>query len=160
MDAFEQLIGKLLEEENYWVRLSVKVELTKEEKRAIGSPSNPRPEIDIVAFDAATRRLYLIEAKSYLDSKGVMYDQVVEVNDKQVGRYKLLTSENYRKVVEHRILEDWKSRGIIPEDTKVTYGLVAGKVYSERKSKERERELEEYFTAREWFLWGPKTIRE
>jgi hypothetical protein len=33
MDAFEIIVGQCLEEKGYWVRHSVKVELTKEEKR-------------------------------------------------------------------------------------------------------------------------------
>ncbi len=47
MDAFEQIIGQLLVEEKYWVRHSVKIDLTPEEKRSINKPSTPRPEIDI-----------------------------------------------------------------------------------------------------------------
>ena len=36
MDAFEQVVGEILWREGYWVRTSVKVELTKDDKRAIG----------------------------------------------------------------------------------------------------------------------------
>jgi hypothetical protein len=36
MDAFEQLVSEILWMQRYWVRTSVKVELTKEEKREIG----------------------------------------------------------------------------------------------------------------------------
>lgn len=39
MDAFEQVVGEILWREDYWVRTSVKVELTKEDKRAIDLPS-------------------------------------------------------------------------------------------------------------------------
>jgi hypothetical protein len=49
MDAFEQVVSEILWLEGNWVRQSVKVELTKEEKRAIGRPSSPRWELDIVA---------------------------------------------------------------------------------------------------------------
>lgn len=38
MDAFEQIIGQLLVEEKYWVRHSVKIDLTPEEKRSINKP--------------------------------------------------------------------------------------------------------------------------
>jgi len=34
MDAFEHLVSEILWLEGYWVRSSVKVDLTKEEKRA------------------------------------------------------------------------------------------------------------------------------
>ena len=33
MDSFEQLIGKLLSAEGWWIRQGFKVELTKEEKK-------------------------------------------------------------------------------------------------------------------------------
>jgi hypothetical protein len=39
MDAFEQLVSEILWMEGYWARTSVKVELTKEEKREIGRHS-------------------------------------------------------------------------------------------------------------------------
>ena len=47
MDAFEQLVSEILWMEGLWVRTSVKVEITKAEKRLIGRPSSPRWEIDI-----------------------------------------------------------------------------------------------------------------
>jgi len=50
LDAFEQLVSEILWMEGYWVRTSVKVELTKEEKHLIGRHSSPRWEIDIVAL--------------------------------------------------------------------------------------------------------------
>ena len=49
MDAFEQVVAEILWMEGYWVRTSVKVELTKAEKYLIGLPSAPRWELDIVA---------------------------------------------------------------------------------------------------------------
>ncbi len=57
MDAFEQLVGNLLESEGYWVKQSVKVALTKEDKARIGRKSSPRWEIDVVAYHAAQNRL-------------------------------------------------------------------------------------------------------
>ncbi len=45
MDAFEQLVAEILWMEGYWVRTSVKVQLTKEEKRQIGRHSSPRWEL-------------------------------------------------------------------------------------------------------------------
>ena len=55
--------------EGLWVRTSVKVEITKEEKRLIGRPSSPRWEIDIVAYSGRDNLLYAVECKSYLDSR-------------------------------------------------------------------------------------------
>jgi hypothetical protein len=42
MDAFEQLAADIFWNEGYWVRTSVKVELTREEKVKIGKNSSPR----------------------------------------------------------------------------------------------------------------------
>lgn len=42
MDHFEGIVGMLLEAEGYWVRRSFKVNVTPEEKRAIGKHSIPR----------------------------------------------------------------------------------------------------------------------
>jgi len=53
MDHFESIIAMLLEAEGYWVRRSFKVNLTKAEKRKIGKPSIPRPEIDLLAFKSS-----------------------------------------------------------------------------------------------------------
>jgi hypothetical protein len=53
--------------EGYRVRISVKVELTKDEKRQIGPPS-PRWELDIVAYCGRDNLLRIIECKGYLDS--------------------------------------------------------------------------------------------
>ena len=51
MDAFEKIIGQLLQEEKYWAKHSVKINLTTEEKRSINKPSTPRLEINVIAYD-------------------------------------------------------------------------------------------------------------
>ena len=73
MDAFEQLVSEILWMEGYWVRTSVKVELTKEEKRLIGRHSSPRWELDIcmMAYKGGENLLRVVECKSYIDSTGV-----------------------------------------------------------------------------------------
>ena len=71
MDAFEQLVSEILWMDGYWVRTSVKVDLTKEEKVLIGRPSSPRWELDIVAYSGRDNLLRVVECKSYLDSRGV-----------------------------------------------------------------------------------------
>ena len=48
MDYFEATVARILEQEGYWVRQGVRVELTKPVKRVLGKHSLPRPEIDIV----------------------------------------------------------------------------------------------------------------
>ena len=71
MDSFESVIASLLERDGFWVRSSVKVELSKAEKRFIGRASSPRWELDLVAFKGKTNELWIVECKSFLDSRGV-----------------------------------------------------------------------------------------
>jgi hypothetical protein len=96
MDAFEGLVRPLMEKDGYWTVQSHKVEVKKEEKRAIGKPSIPRPEIDLLALDLRLNRLIALEVKSYLDSPGVDFDLVCEHHSVPEGRYKLFTCSNYR----------------------------------------------------------------
>ena len=142
------------------MRLSVKIKLSPEEKRQIGVPTAPRPEIDIVAYDVKENKLYLIEVKSYLDSPGVRYNDVVTIQKKQSGRFKILTCSNYQKVIEKRLLEDWRIVGQIPLNIKFRYGLVAGKIHSKKKNTNAEEDLVEYFAKKDWLFWGPKAIKE
>jgi len=113
MDAFEQIVGLLLENDKYWVRHSVKVNLTKAEKVKINKPSTPRPEIDIVAFDVINNSVFLIEVKSFIDSGGVVYEKVIENNKFPTGKYKILTSKLYQDIIISRLKSDWISAGLI-----------------------------------------------
>jgi len=154
MDAFEQIVGQLLEEEKFWVRHCVKVNLTSEEKRSINKPSTPRPEIDIAAYHVPTDTVYLLEVKSFLDSPGVVFEHATATHKIQEGRYKLLTSSTYRAVIERRLLIDWQQSGHINQHTSFNYGLIAGKVY-----KNRENELETHFNSLGYLFWGPTKIK-
>jgi hypothetical protein len=160
MDAFEKIIGQLLEEDKYWVRHSVKVNLDKNEKKKIGKATTPRPEIDIVAYDAVADMLYLLEVKSFIDSKGVVYEQVAIQQTQQLGPYKLLTAKSYRDTITNRLLKDWKRDKIIRPSTTVNFGLIAGKVHSNKKNPHREKDLETYFNQKGWFFWGPTSIKQ
>ena len=155
MDKFEEIISQLLQEQSFWVKNSVKIDLTPMEKRSIKKPSTPRPEIDIAAYDVKTDTVYLLEVKSFLDSPGVYYDEVAIEQDEQSGRYKLLTAKNYRNVLAKRLHEDWCASGHIGKETKISFGLVAGKIY-----RNQEREMQLYFKKRGWLFWGPTVIRE
>jgi hypothetical protein len=105
MDAFEQLVSEILWMEGYWVRTSVKVELTKDEKRQIGRPSSPRWELDIVAYSGRENLLKIVECKSYLDSRGVALRAFDGSDDKSAERFKLFTDERLRAVVFERLAE-------------------------------------------------------
>src|SRR3546814_20140353 len=71
MDAFEELVAEVLRADGYWVHRGYKIDLAPEDKRALGNPSMPRPEIDLVAYKAGTGELLTLECKSYFDSGGV-----------------------------------------------------------------------------------------
>jgi|SRR5271157_2578164 len=135
MDYFEAIVTTLLEHDGYWVRQSFKVNLTKEEKRVVGKPSIPRPEIDIVAFKPEPMEVLALEAKSYLDSPGVRLDDLTAEYQEPEGRYKLFTCATYREAVLGRLRTDLEDAGMIQPRTKVRLGLVAGNVY-QKKSKE------------------------
>ncbi|MEQ8786221.1 MAG: hypothetical protein RIC55_07975 [Pirellulaceae bacterium] len=155
MDHFESIVATLLEAENYWIRRSFKVNLTKEEKRRIGKPSIPRPEIDLLAFDFSVNEIVAIEAKSYLDSPGVKLVQLQEEHDIPEGRYKLFTSERYRSVVLSRLLNDLLDCGMANEKTRISLGLVAGNIYRRQSD-----EVRQHMNARGWFFWSPEDIKE
>jgi hypothetical protein len=89
MDYFESIVKTLLEHEGYWVRSSFKVDLSKQEKRYIGKPSIPRPEIDLLAYKPKVNQLLVLEAKSYLDSLGVQINDLKFESIIPEGRYKL-----------------------------------------------------------------------
>lgn len=71
MDAFESIVAGLLWEEGYWTSIDFKVTLSKNAKAELGKFSLPRPEIDILAYQAMDNSLLWVECKSYMDSRGV-----------------------------------------------------------------------------------------
>ncbi|TAH40076.1 MAG: hypothetical protein EYC69_11740 [Bacteroidetes bacterium] len=129
--------------------------MSSEEKRLINKPSTPRPEIDIVAYDVNWDTVYLLEVKSYLDSPGVPYDEVAIEQKEQSGRYKLLTAKNYRNVLSASLKGHWLQQGLMGNKTKISFGLIAGKIY-----RGREQEMFEYFKKQGWLFWGPSIIRD
>ena len=69
------------------------------EKKLIGKHTIPRPEIDLVGYKPSKNELLIVEAKSYMDSIGVDYQEIDTAYDIPDGRYKLFTCENYRNIV-------------------------------------------------------------
>jgi hypothetical protein len=158
MNAFEDIVKLYLEEKGYWVRQDVKVEISKDEKKAIGLPTMPRPEVDLVALNVKKNELLLIEVKSYLDSYGVYFEAVSDKNDKLAERYKLFTDSNFRNIVTKRLREEYQRRGLINENTKINYALAAGHIHYP----EDEPKIRDYFSKQKekWILFSPKDIKE
>lgn len=111
MDSFEALISYLLQQEGYWFRKTVKVELTAEEKKKIGRPSSPRWELDLVAYKGSSNELMVIECKSYLDSPGVRARGLAGRDSKEAARYKLFNDSVLRKTVLGRLKKQLVASG-------------------------------------------------
>ncbi|ACF44469.1 hypothetical protein [Pelodictyon phaeoclathratiforme] len=155
MDHFESIIATLLEAEGYWVRRSFKVNVTKEEKRQIGKHSIPRPEIDLLALHFSNNKVVALEAKSFLDSPGVKLAQLNEEHEVPQGRYKLFTSERYRKIVLSRLYQDLIACGMANSKTTISLGLAAGKVYQGKSEP-----IREFMEKRKWLFWSPEDIKQ
>ena len=89
MDYFENLVAKIFEKENKWVKQSVKIELSKEEKAETGKHSIPRPEVDIITYHPKSNTLEIWEVKSFLDSQGVKFTDISKETILTEGKYKL-----------------------------------------------------------------------
>jgi len=158
MNAFEDIVRLYLEEEGYWVRQSVKVNISKQDKRDIGAFSMPRPEIDLVALNMKENELLLIEVKSFLDSYGVYSEAITDEKDVFSKRYRLFTDSIFRKVVTKRLREEYLEQGLVNENTKINYALAAGHIHYP----EDELKIREYFSKPErgWKLFSPKDIKD
>jgi len=152
MDAFEQVVAELFWSKGFWVRTSVKVNLTKAEKVIAGRPSMPRPEIDLVAYCGADNRLLAIECKSYLDSRGVTHAEACGSSDSKT--YKLFREPVLRDVVLKRLVLQMVEERLCPPGATVQLGMVAGRVAGED-----EPMLIDLFEQEGWLFRGPAWLK-
>jgi hypothetical protein len=146
LDSFESLIAALLRRDGYWTNIGVKVELTRDEKRAIDSPSAPRWELDVVAYHGGTNELLVVECKSFLDSAGVTFrNQQFEPAD----RYKLFSNEKTRKVVLEKLATQLVHSLACAKNPKVILCLATGKI----ASKTDRQGLKQHFDRQGWRLF-------
>lgn len=155
MNSFEEVVGAILSAKGFWVQHSLKVDLTKEEKRQIGRPSSPRWELDIVAYKGATNEIFAVECKSYLDSPGVRFQDLSGSNQKKAGRYKLFNDSVLRNVVFSRLASQLSEAGSCPTKPTIRLCLAAGRIASDA---DREQ-LGKYFTEKGWLLWDNAWIK-
>ena len=155
MDAFEQLVTEILWMEGYWVRTSLKVELSKPEKRRIGRPSCPRWELDIVAYKGKDNTLRVVECKSFLDSVGVRASSF-DRNSIHAERFKLFNDPKLRRVVFNRLRLQFATSGACRGAPKVKLALAAGKI---RNEKDREA-IRSHFQRNDWELWDEHWLHE
>jgi hypothetical protein len=156
MDSFEQLVAEILWREGYWVRTSVKVELTKEEKREIEIPSSPRWELDVVAYKAKENALLIVECKSYLDSRGVRFQGFDGSNTKAANRFKLFNKPTVRKVVFDRLKKQLTGLGFCSRNPSLTLCLACGRIPNEG---ERQK-IKNHFRRKGWQLWNEIWLRD
>lgn len=156
MNAFESLIAGLMEREGFWVRPSLKVRLTKEEKRRIGRPSSPRWEIDLVAYKPGMNLLRFIECKSYLDSRGVSARSFNENGLHGASRFKLFKDATLRDIVLQRAVLDLVEQGYCLPNPTAVLCLATGKIQSQAD----EINLREMFNQNGWELLTDIWIRE
>ena len=154
MDAFETVVASILQRQGYWTLTSVKVELTKPEKRAIGRHSSPRWELDIVAYRGRDNELRIVECKSFLDSSGVECAAFNGTNPAAAKRYKLFCDTTLRRVVLRRLERQLVSAGFCAKKPSMKLCLAAGKIRGD------EGWLRTHFDRRGWILLGPELIRE
>ena len=125
MDSFESVVSLLLRREGYWTISSFKVELTPREKRAIGRFSSPRWEIDLLAYKGRTNELLVVECKSYLDSKGVVFRGG---KFDYPERYKLFHEKKLRTVVLNSLVKQLVKSGACAPKIKPKLCLATGKI--------------------------------
>lgn len=119
MDSFEHVIAAILERQGFWRLPSFKVELTKDEKVAIGRHSSPRWEIDIVAYRPRDNELRVVECKSYLGAWRRLR-RVRRFPDLQLRRaYKLFCDSALRRVVLSRLTKQLVEKGFCPPKPRV-----------------------------------------
>ncbi|MGO8841495.1 MAG: hypothetical protein ACLQF1_10275 [Methyloceanibacter sp.] len=156
MDAFESVVSEILWRDGYWVRNSLKVELTKEEKAAIGRPSSPRWELDIVAYSGRRNELLVVECKSYLDSFGVQFRAFDGTGGILANRFKLFNDDTLRAVVLKRLRLQLFEAKLINKDPSIKLALVCGKIV-----REKDRGLlRKHFNKNSWELWDSEWLKE
>ena len=156
MDAFEQEVSEILWMDGYWLRKSIKVDLTKEEKVQIGRPSSPRWELDIVGYSGRDNVLRAVECKSYLDSRGVALRAFDGTDAKFAERFKLFSDDNLRTVVFGRLRKQLAECGACAPDATIKLCLACGRIAT---TADREG-LHKHFAEKGWELWDEKWLRE
>ncbi len=156
MDAFEQIVKIVLEGQGWWVRQGYKVELTKDEKVAMGRHSSPRWEVDLLAFQPKTDRILVVECKSFLDSFGVRAIEFFDSDVPTKGRYKLFNETKLRDVVFNRLHAQLVAERLVLPSSTISLAMAVGKF----KSGSDREELHERFHSRGWQLIDDLQLRK
>lgn len=154
MDAFEELVAEILRADGYWVHQGYKIDLSTEQKRALGNPSMPRPEIDLVAYKAGTGELLSLECKSYFDSGGVHARDLLP-GGKNAQRYKMFVNDALRELVLRRLVEQLVETDAVAGSPIPKLGMIYGYATPSNTTL-----LTAHFAANGWDLYGPDWLRD
>jgi len=156
MNAFEEIAAHFFEAQGYWTRVGLKIDFDKAQKRALGNPSMPRPEIDVIAFKPGPNELLVVECKSYLDSDGVRVESFEGEDSAHKDRFKLFNLEMYRQLVAENLVAQLKREGLLLSiPPTIRYVVVAGKIKSGH-----ELRLRAIFEKNGWQLVTPTALAE
>jgi hypothetical protein len=158
LDSFEALIATILRSQGYWVYPSFKVELSKQDKADICSPSSPRWELDLIAYRGAVNEVLVVECKSYLDSRGVLFSAFT-AGAKLSERYKLFANPKIREVVLGRLERQLVERRFCPPSPRIVLCLAAGNIANDKAGRNRAA-LQELFDKSGWRLFDEEWLFE
>ena len=153
MDAFEAVIASILQRQGYWTMTSVKVDLTKAEKRSIGKHSAPRWELDVVGYRGRDNQILVVECKSFLNSLGVQCAAFDGTKPEAEKRYKLFCDSKLRQVVFQRLKKQLVRARFCGPRPKLRLCLAAGRIHGDQSW------LKSHFAKKGWSLFGPDYIR-
>lgn len=156
MDSFEQIVAGLLRKEGFWTWNGYKINLTKQNKKDIGKPSMPRPEIDILAYKVSENELLWVECKSYLDSQGVIYKSLADPVNGLASRYKVFTEEKFRTIAKEVLIEQVVIEGLVLPNPSLKFCLVTGHIAN---TTDRTK-LHEFFSQKGWLLFDEVWLKE
>jgi hypothetical protein len=154
MDAFEAVVAAILERDGFWVRTSLKVKLTPQDKRDIGRTTSPRWELDVVGYRPGDNVLRVVECKSYLDSSGVNR-AAFEPGSRFGKRFKLFNEPVTRRIVFNRLIAQLAETKSVRKAPKVQLCLAAGRIAPASREKVRT-----YFELMGWELFDAEWLRE
>lgn len=142
MNASELLLAELLALDGWSCWPGYHVGISKADKVAIGQPSHPTPELDVLGVKHG--RVIWVESKTYLDSRGVQA-KTLEDGYKGPGRVRVFTDPVYRGIVTRALLEQLREREVISKrgKTKVEYWFAAWKFCDERNRAQAQARFDE-----------------
>jgi len=152
MDAFEQIVARIFEARGYWIKVGYKVELSAAEKRKLGNPNMPRPEIDVLAYKPEARELLLIECKGFMS--GVLFESLANAKSRDAFRYQLFHNSLLRNVLRSNLVKQLTAQGLVSrKGCKSQLCLAAARIRSGDEPK-----LEKLFKTKRWRLFTPANI--